>query len=480
MEARYGASEQTRLQKWLRIHVHQRPAVYAQVYETAEMTSLSYWLEIVFSAGIAVFGLVINSPAVIIGAMLISPLMGPIMATGLALAVGDLYLAIKAIGKLVASILLAVGLSAFIVWLLPFHSVTPEILARINPNLLDLGIALFSGLAGSVAVCRSSGGSGVTTLPGVAIAVALMPPLCALGFGLGSGANMRIMGGAGLLFLTNLVAITASAFFIFLLVGMNAPDVRAQMAVSRQNEAFAQKLSHTPLARMVANSGQLHWRIIMLLVLLATIAVPLRSAFLQVAGEAIARSAVQEVVRTLLPPADLVSQQVEVGRDAVLIRLISTRNVPEEKLREAEREIERRTGRHARMSVSSIASQSELADLVQRLTVPPPLPPGPAPKTLVEIHNELIQRIQPVVEGLWPSEAPIQSFDVAFDPSGIALNVDYAGSRVLDKVSLQLLQNSLRDKLAVPALTLNVKRVRAIREPAAKTSAAPKPVVHRP
>ncbi|MEO8340436.1 MAG: DUF389 domain-containing protein, partial [Nitrospirota bacterium] len=78
------------------------PGVYAQAFEAARISSLSYWLEIVFSAAIAVFGLVLNSPAVIIGAMLISPLMGPIMSTGLALAVGDLYLAIKAVLNLIA------------------------------------------------------------------------------------------------------------------------------------------------------------------------------------------------------------------------------------------------------------------------------------------------------------------------------------------------------------------------------------------
>lgn len=149
-------------------------------------------------------------------------------------------------------------LSAFIVWLLPFHSITSEILARINPNLLDLGIALFSGLAGSVAVCRTAGASGVTTLPGVAIAVALMPPLCTVGYGMGSGWNTRIMGGAGLLFLTNLVAIVISAFAVFLLVGMNTQEVRMKGVASRESEHFAQRLSHGPLQRVLANSGQLH------------------------------------------------------------------------------------------------------------------------------------------------------------------------------------------------------------------------------
>ncbi|HEY8714855.1 MAG TPA: DUF389 domain-containing protein, partial [Candidatus Acidoferrum sp.] len=269
--------------RWLKIDPHSKPRVYARVYATAEISSLNYWLEIIFSAGIAAFGLVLNSPAVIIGAMLISPLMGPIMATGLALAAGDLYLAIKALANLCLSLALAIALSAFIVWLLPFHSPTSEILARTNPNLLDLGIALFSGLAGSVAVCRAGGGDGVTTLPGVAIAVALMPPLCTIGFGLGSGVNTRIMSGASLLFLTNLVAIVASAFAVFLLVGMNSPDIREQMQTSRSHEWFAEQLKNGKLSGWLRNGGQLRWRVLMLAILLGAVSVPLRTALLQVA-----------------------------------------------------------------------------------------------------------------------------------------------------------------------------------------------------
>jgi len=82
----------SRFQDWLRLDPEHKPRICSQIYDSAEFSSLNYWLEIVFSAGIATFGLVLNSPAVIIGAMLISPLMGPIMATGLSLAVGDLYL----------------------------------------------------------------------------------------------------------------------------------------------------------------------------------------------------------------------------------------------------------------------------------------------------------------------------------------------------------------------------------------------------
>ena len=215
------------LQTWLGISAAAKPKVYEQIFADSDFKSLSYWLEIIFSAGIATLGLIENSPAVIIGAMLISPLMGPIMATGLALAAGDLYLGIRALTNLLASVALSIAFSGLVVWLVPFHSATSEIISRTTPNLLDLAIALFSGLAGSVVVCRGRE-DGVTAIPRVAIAVAMMPPLGVMGFGLGSGVNLEIIGGAGLLFLTNLVAIVASAFLVFLLVGMSAPEVQSR------------------------------------------------------------------------------------------------------------------------------------------------------------------------------------------------------------------------------------------------------------
>lgn len=456
-----GPLRRSRFQEWLRLDPQHKPQICSQIYDSAEFTSLNYWLEIVFSAGIATFGLVLNSPAVIIGAMLISPLMGPIMATGLSLAVGDLYLSIKAVGNLVVSIALAIGLSSFFVWLLPFHSVTAEILSRTNPNLLDLGIALFSGLAGSVAVSRSGGTGGVTTLPGVAIAVALMPPLCTMGFGLGSGANMRIMGGAGLLFLTNLVAIVASAFAVFLLIGMNSPEIRVQMKLSRKGEILAEKLSRSPLSSALLNGGQLRWRILSLVVLLGAIAVPLRTALLQVAGEAVARGVVQETLNGLLPSSALVSQQVEVGRRNVLVRLVSTMNVADAKLRGAEAEIQRRSGRKADITVASIASQSELQDLMQRLAAATPAAPEPAPEetSLSEIRAQLMTRVAPVLTATWPPQAPLQDFDLAFAANGIVLNVRYQSAEVLDAIALDIITKDLREKLKAPGLAINATLV---------------------
>jgi uncharacterized hydrophobic protein (TIGR00271 family) len=469
-----------RLQAWLRIRASAKPQVYARVFETTEISSLSYWLEIFFSAGIATFGLVENSPAVIIGAMLISPLMGPIMATGLALAVGDLYLGLKAIVNLVVSIAVSILFSGFLVWLLPFHSATGEIIARTNPNLLDLGIALLSGLAGSVVVCRGVG-DGVTALPGVAIAVALMPPLCTMGFGLGSDLNLEIMGGAGLLFLTNLVAIVASAFLVFLSVGMRTPEVEKEMLASRGDEPLARMLSHGPTSGILATGGQMRWRVLMLLILLGSIAVPLRRALLQVASETLTRGAVQEALKRLVPADTVVSQQVSVGRSDIAIHLISTSRIPDATVTEVRQELMRRTGRNVQLSVDAVASKSELADLMERFARPAPV--IPAEKPFEQVRQELLDRIRPALREIWPaSDAPMEDFDLVVGAAGTVVDVHYKAAKDLGDVPINMVTQSLRSKLAMPDLELTAERIpdtSAAKKPDEKSIRQRKPVLNK-
>jgi uncharacterized hydrophobic protein (TIGR00271 family) len=463
---RNGTPHINRLQRWLKIDPAATPAIYTHIYATAELTSLSYWLEILFSAGIATLGLVLNSPAVIIGGMLISPLMEPIMATGMGLATGDLYLALKAIVKLIASVFIAVALSAVLVWLLPFHSLTGEILARTNPTLLDLGIALLSGLAGSFAVSRAGGADGVMTLPGVAIAVALMPPLCTVGFGIGSGWNHSIMGGAGLLFLTNLVAIVFSAFGVFLMVGMNSPEVHAAMSSCHAGEPIAHRMATGTFRSAFTDGGQLRWRVLVLLALLGAVAFPLQKALTQVAGEAVARDVVQQVVRNLIPRQALVSQQTEVGRQTIAVRLLSTQDVPKAKRLAAQAEIARRSGRSVELSIQGVASQSELAQLVRQIaasSAASPAPPPPAPETLQQMQAALIARIQPVLQSVWPPEAPLVDFSVSASTDTLTLNAHYTSDTPLPPVALGLITRQLQDKLAAPNLVLNAEQAQPVK-----------------
>jgi len=327
--------------------------------------------------------------------------------------------------------------------------------------LIAAVVAMLSGLAGSVVVCRG-GGDGVTALPGVAIAVALMPPLCAMGFGLGSGLNLDIMGGAGLLFLTNLVAIVASAFLVFLQVGMRTSEVQQAMVAARGNEWLARILSRGPVARMLTTGGQLRWRILMIMVLLASVAVPLRRALLQVTSETLARTAVQQELKLLVPSDAIVSQQVSVGRAEIAIRLISTRRIPDSRVTAVRQDLMRRTGRAVQITVDAVASKSELADLMEHLARPAPLPARE--ETLGEMQKKLLDRVRPAIEEIWPaSDAPIQDFDVLLDTAGIASNVRYQAPEDLGDVPINMVLQSLRTKLGMPDLTLKVERIRPAR-----------------
>lgn len=176
--------------------------------------SLRYVFMVLMSAGIAILGLLQSSPAVVIGAMLISPLMGPIIGLGFALAIFDWREVRTSLTALALGSALGVGIAALIVLASPLQGVTPEILARTRPNLFDLLVAIFSALAGTYATIRGRG----ETVVGVAIATALMPPLAVVGYGLAT-LNLAIFGGALALFLTNAIAIALSAAFMARLYG---------------------------------------------------------------------------------------------------------------------------------------------------------------------------------------------------------------------------------------------------------------------
>ena len=161
---------------------------------------------LVFAIFIASLGLNVNSTAVIIGAMLISPLMGPIIGMGLAVGIGDWQL-LKTAGKnfLVATVISIITATIYF-FVSPFNEVQSELLARTSPTLYDVLIAFFGGAAGFMATATRGKGN---VIPGVAIATALMPPLCTAGFGLATGRWMYFLG-AIYLFYINTVFISLS------------------------------------------------------------------------------------------------------------------------------------------------------------------------------------------------------------------------------------------------------------------------------
>lgn len=176
-----------------------------------------FFLLVILSCTIATMGLLTNSVAIIIGAMLVAPLMSPILGMGLASITGDGRLLRDSILGVIQGAIVAVIVSFLWTLLnrnLPFfllQEIPGEVLVRTNPSPIDLTVAVAGGIAAAYALAQPHLSS---ALPGVAIATALMPPLCTVGIGLALD-RMDIAGGASLLFVTNTVAIAFAATLVF-------------------------------------------------------------------------------------------------------------------------------------------------------------------------------------------------------------------------------------------------------------------------
>ncbi|UIJ45640.1 DUF389 domain-containing protein [Sphingomonas cannabina] len=296
-----------------------------------------YVFMILMSAGIAMLGLLLSSPAVVIGAMLISPLMGPIIGLGFALATLDLHYIRRSAGALAAGAVCAVLFCALIVLLSPLQNVTSEIAARTRPNLFDLLVALFSALAGAYATIRSRAG----TIVGVAIATALMPPLATVGFGLAT-ANGTVFFGALLLFITNFVTIALSG------------------AVMARIYGFGPRL--TP--------EQTLWQSAFIVATFVALAVPLGLTLRQIAWEGLAGRQARAAVASAFPDKARISQvDVDFSAQPLAVRAsVLTPSYRDDAESAAAAEFARLVGRPAAMTIDQYrvgVGQAEAAAIQQ-------------------------------------------------------------------------------------------------------------------
>jgi uncharacterized hydrophobic protein (TIGR00271 family) len=325
-----------RWQRWWRLVVVGRldhAAIIRRIEQDAGW-SLRYLFMVLMSAGIAILGLLQSSPAVVIGAMLISPLMGPIIGLGFALAVFDWREVRRALLSLAMGSLVAVAITALIVLASPLQSVTSEILARTRPNLFDLLVAVFSALAGSYATIRGRG----ETVVGVAIATALMPPLAVVGYGLATF-NGAIFGGALALFFTNFIAIALSAALMARLYG------------------FAQGLS----------PEQSQTQTLLITGVFVLMSVPLALSLRQIASETLATRALRAAVVEEFGRGTRISQ-LETNYDArpdSASVVVVTRRFRAGAERRLEQAWKQRLGREVQVSLSQLVADQDLPRIEQ-------------------------------------------------------------------------------------------------------------------
>ncbi|KST70007.1 hypothetical protein BC008_05915 [Mastigocoleus testarum BC008] len=461
--------------------------VYIDIYKSVSLKDVSYWIEVLFSAGIATVGLVLNSPAVIIGAMLISPLMGSILANGLALAAGDLILAWRALLKLILSCATAILFAFLLVWFLPFKEMTAEILARTRPNILDLVVALFSGAVGSIAICKKPKGV-VTSIPGVAIAVALMPPLCVVGYGLGIAAGedftngSQIASGGGLLFLTNLVAITFTAMIVFLALHIDSARVTRDVKQWRQQDEetiwMQDILGGLPASKRMRKIGSLPARFMLIFFTIVAIFIPLNESFSQLKQEVShkqqensTKSAVRKIWQenfANLPngePRSFISELATRTRNQkLLIQLqvfTSKLYTPEEKSNYVSKLAKRLNKPPELLSLKLIEIPTASNELISSLAEEKKETVESATITIPQLHANFTQEIESAISNLrLPPPAEMVDYEI-ITTRATPLNVRmiYLSERDINPDAKVMLADEIKTRLEYPSAVVSMKRI---------------------
>lgn len=411
--------------------------------------AVSYWLQLSVSVGIATLGLVVESSAVVIGAMLIAPLMGPIVALAMGLATGSPFLVLRSGGRIVLSVTLALCGAAAITVLLPFHELNSEISARTTPTVLDLLTAGFCALAGVYASLRP-GSDTATTAAGTSIGISLVPPLCASGYGLGTFA-WPVAGGAALLFLTNLVAIVAVGTVAFVAAGFNGVDVvhlERDVLASGRDAPLARWLA-ARLSRVFASKLGPALRFFMPFILLAAVYVPLRRALDEVAWEVRARKAVREALAQ--EPLRVVESRSQVARHNVelVVVVLGKAQDAEATRSRLTRRIERASGIKPSIEVVAVPDANAFAGLESTLLTPHAVVATPAQTALAADALKLNARIKMALNEIWPAKSAGDVLDVALEPGeneALVIRVLHWGNP-LDDGARETLEKSLRESL---------------------------------
>lgn len=416
-----AAGEKLGIERW------DRPAIFRDSASAATDADLPYWLVLLLSGAIATLGLALNSSAVIIGAMLIAPLLAPVVGLALALAAGDGRLAFQTALVVLASTVAVVVAAALLTLALPFQTVTDEVLARTRPTTLDLIIAVLSGLAG-VVVTVARGHRLSAAIPGVAISVALIPPLGVAGFGIGSGWNWHLIQGSLLLYGANLAGIVLSGMLVFMLVGMHRDQV---LAAARKWHAAGETtglVRWTDRLRWVRQLGIIEsvWaRVGLVMVFVAAVVVPLSRSLEQITREARVRSAVADIAESIFDVQDrssIISKQVVSGPKSTQVYLrVAT---AEWFGREAREEFEQLASGRAAEPVNLVLEQlpasrgdvDDLAELLPGRNPPAAAPAPPIPVGLPDLLLPVRERLQDAAsEVILPDGAAMLDAELVLD-----------------------------------------------------------------
>jgi len=420
-------------------------SVIKSIHAETEISS-GYFFAIGVANLIALCGLLTNSIAVIIGAMLISPLMGPILSTGFAFVTGNRTIGSQALRKIAISVAVILVVAAIATISSPLKDPTAEILSRTHPNFYDLVIAFLAGSVGAVALCTKK--NYLTVVPGVAIATAVIPPLSVAGYGIGIG-SVRIFGGGFLLFFTNFVAIILSTVVAFSVYGF------------------------LPTAAKEEEVRHLKQRMLGLAAVLLVISIPLIYTLHKTISDVRRQYAVRETLKNGLERRDvsrLAGFSILPATDGAMeIRATvnTVRYLKKGEIAAVERNLKKGLSENVRLVVEQIQVQpGGLKDVVQiapaLLPTPPPAP-APSPGETLQASRKnavdsLRKEIVTIGNILRPSR--VAGFSIAFSDGspGIAVTLKITRDAPVTPAEKRLLEGILSDAVGTP-LTLEVVTV---------------------
>ncbi|WP_412069913.1 TIGR00341 family protein [Rubrivirga sp. IMCC43871] len=451
------------------IRTWERPALYRETAEAATDTDVPFFAVLLLSGAIATLGLVLDSTAVVIGAMLVAPLLGPLLGLSLALAVGDGRLFVQTAAAVLLGAAGIVGLAALLTLLLPFQTVTAEIASRTRPTTLDLAIAVFSGLAGAV-VTASREARLSASIPGVAVAVALVPPLGVAGFGIAIG-EWAFTRGALLLFGANLAGIVLSGMGVFFLIGMHRTDVvEAARAWHDEGQAtgVAARVSGMRWLDRLPGMATPLGRFVLVVAFMAAVAVPLTTSLGQFVREARINAAVDAAESELEKSgrAFVIERDLTLGDTTTTVRL---RVATSEWIRDdAEAELTAMLATAAEEPVTLtveqvLASTGDLASFADALPSSPTRAtadprPVPIPVTLSEVRGRLAQSLRGLA---LPDGVRLVGGEVRIETEGgpPALEVAYAATRRLPPQAEELLARQAARTLGLDEASARTRAV---------------------
>ncbi len=446
-----------------------REVEYIEMIRASYLSEPLFWVQAALGAAICALGLILNETAIIIGGALIVPLVRLVIATGLALAAGDLYLLAKLVTKLTVFAAMVVLIAAALIDLLPFGVTTAEIADRASPTILDFLVALFGGMSGAALI--SIRRRAFHYLPGAVIAITLLPALCVMGFGLGGSLSGPIFRGGALQFTANLFAAILGAAAVLTLAGVQqaaqCPSIR-QWKEEELRAPFARVFfGRLGLSGVIGRSGTLRARLIVIAVFLLSLLIPLQLAFNQLKQEFRTRQAISRAQAIFDVPSrsTVLSSAFTLGDDGVDVRLqVATNELfDDHDIKRFEERVFDQAGRRVRLELVQTLGDIGKADTMRRLLTPRAPAVAPAP---VRSVNGSLQDLGSVVRRIvnelpLPEDVAVVAVRGDFAAAGPTIEVVYLADRELGPDARSMLVKLLAERTLVGSDRISTRWIQA-------------------